>query len=257
MGDKQNARIAFANAARLGFDEKIKENALFNYAVITYELSFTPFNEAISGFLEFIELYPNSRRIDEAHTFLVNAYLNTRNYGEALLSLDRIKNKTPQIRKAYQRVAFYRGLELFSNLRFEDAIDMMNLSLQFAQFNPTIAAQSHYWMGEAYYRLADYDKAINSYNRFLLSPGAFNLNEYILTHYNLGYSFFKKRDYQNALTWFRKYLSLTREAPTRLVGDALNRIGDCFFIMTQYKTAIEFYDRAIKNERYFIGTAKQ
>ncbi len=246
-GDKQKARVAFANAARLDFDTTIKEDALFNYSVMTYELSYTPFNEAISGFNQFIELYPKSRRIDEAYAYLVNAYLNTRNYRDALLSLNKIRNKTPEIRKAYQRVAFYRGLELYSNLRFEDAVDMMNMSLQYAQFNPAIAAQAHYWKAEAYYRLDDFVEAIKTYNRFLLTQGAFGLDEYNLAHYNMGYSYFKLKDYQNALSWFRKYNSLTREAKTRIVGDALNRIADCFFITTDYATAIDYYDRAIRN----------
>jgi TolA-binding protein len=246
-GDKQKARVAFANAARLEFDESIREDALFNYSVMTYELSYTPFNEAISGFNSFIERYPNSRRIDEAYTYLVNAYLNTRNYRDAILSLNKIRNKTPEIRKAYQRVAFYRGLELFSNLRFEDVVDMMNISLQYAQYSPSIAAQSHYWKAEAYYRLNDFDEAIRTYNRFLVTQGAFGLDEYNMAHYNLGYSYFKKKDYANALSWFRKYINLTREAPTRLVGDALNRIGDCFFITTDYASAVEYYDRAIRN----------
>lgn len=246
-GDKQKARMAFANASRLDFDLSVKEDALFNYAVMTYELSFTPFNEAISGFNQFIEQYPNSRRIDEAYSYLVNAYLNTRNYRDALLSLDKIRNKTPEIRKAYQRVAFNRGLEVFNNLRFEDAVDMMNLSLQYAQFSPAISAQSHYWKAEAYYRLGDYDEAIRVYNRFLLTQGAFDLEEYNMAHYNMGYSYFKKRDYQNALLWFRKYTSLTREAATRITGDALNRIGDCFFITTDYASAVEYYDRAVRN----------
>jgi TolA-binding protein len=254
-GDKQKARVAFANASRLDFDEAIKEDALFNYSVMTYELSYTPFNEAISGFNQFIESYPNSRRIDEAYTYLVNAYLNTRNYRDALLSLNKIRNKTPEIRKAYQRVAFYRGLELYSNLRFEDAVDMMNLSLQYAQFSPTIAAQSHYWKAEAYYRLEDFDEAITTYNRFLLTQGAFELDEYSMAHYNLGYTYFKKKDYANAMSWFRKYINLTREASTRLVGDALNRIGDCFFITSDYASAIEYYDRAVKNGKSDVDYA--
>lgn len=246
-GDKQKARVAFANASRLDFDASIKEDALFNYSVITYELAYTPFNEAISGFNQFIVEYPKSKRIDEAYSYLVNAYLNTKNYRDALLSLDKIRNKTPEIRKAYQRVAFYRGLELFSNLRFEDANDLMNLSLQYAQYSPSIAAQSYYWKAEAYYRLEDFDEAIKTYNRFLLSQGAYGLDEYNMAHYNMGYSYFKKKDYQNALTWFRKYLNITREASTRQVGDAFNRIGDCYFISSDYASAVDFYDRAAKN----------
>jgi GTP1/Obg family GTP-binding protein len=66
-------------------------------------------------------LYPNSRRIDEAYNYLVMAYMNTRNYREALASIEKIREQTNDIRRAHQRVAYFRGLELYSNLRFEDA----------------------------------------------------------------------------------------------------------------------------------------
>ena len=59
------------------------------------------------------------------------AYMNTRNYRMALESLEKIKNKDSEIEKAYQRVAFFRGLELFTNLRFNDAISIFDKSLQY------------------------------------------------------------------------------------------------------------------------------
>ena len=43
LGEKNKARAAFASAARLDFDQTIREDALFNYAKVTYELSYTPF----------------------------------------------------------------------------------------------------------------------------------------------------------------------------------------------------------------------
>ena len=35
----------------MDFDQSIKEDALFNYAKVTYELSYTPFNEAIRALI--------------------------------------------------------------------------------------------------------------------------------------------------------------------------------------------------------------
>ncbi|MFO7922995.1 MAG: tetratricopeptide repeat protein [Bacteroidales bacterium] len=246
-GDKQKARMAFSVASSADYDKTIQEDALFNYSVLTFEIAYSPFNEAIKGFNSFIELFPDSRRIDEAYNYLVMAYMNTRNYREALISIDNIRIKNNDIRRAHQRVAYFRGLELYSNLRFEDAIEIFDESLQNAQFNPAIAAQAYYWKGEAQFRLGRYDDAVRNYNRFLLSPGAFELNEYNIAHYNMGYAYFKNNNYQNAVSWFRRYLNLTREPKTRMAGDAMNRIGDSYFIMSQYETAIDYYDRSISN----------
>ena len=247
MDDKQKARMAFSAAARMDFDQTIQEDALFNYSLLTFEIAYSPFNEAINGFNTFIELFPDSRRIDEAYNYLVMAYMNTRNYREALASIDKINVKTNDIRRAYQRVAYFRGLELYSNLRFEDAIRVFDLSLENAQFNPAIAALSYYWKGEAQFRLNRYTDAIMNYNRFLLSPGAFELEEYNIAHYNMGYAHFRNNDHSNAISWFRRYASLSRDANSRMAADALNRIGDSYFIMNQYLNSIEYYDMSISN----------
>ncbi len=247
LGDKQKARMAFSSASRVDYDRAIQEDALFNYSLLTFEIAYSPFNEAINGLNRFIELFPDSRRIDEAYNYLVMAYMNTRNYREALRSIEKISSPTNEIRRAYQRVAYFRGLELYSNLRFEDAIKLFDMSLHNAQFNQVIAAQAYYWKGEAHFRLGRYGEAVRNYNRFLLSPGAFELDEYNIAHYNMGYGYFRNGDYQNAVSWLRRYINLTGEANSRMVGDALNRLGDAYFILSNYETAIEYYERSVRN----------
>jgi tetratricopeptide (TPR) repeat protein len=82
---------------------------------------------------------------------------------------------------------------------------------------------------------------------FCFLPVHLNLKNIILHITTWVLPTFRSNDYQNAVSWFRRYLNLTREAKTRMVGDALNRIGDSYFILTRYETAIEFYDRSISN----------
>ena len=243
--DKQKARLAFAAAAGMDFNADIKENALFNYAIATYEASISPFNEAVKAFNEYISLYPNSSRIDEAYNYLVLAYLSTKNYQAALESIDKIKKKDNNILRAYQRIAFFRGLELYNNLKFDDAIVMLDKSLEFSTFDKTLAARAYYWKGEVYYRLANYDKADELYNKFMSTPGAAGLDEFELAHYNIGYVNFNQKKYDEALNWFRRYTSLMKDAKTKTIADAYNRIGDCYFMKLSYWVAIENYEKAI------------
>jgi TolA-binding protein len=243
--DKNKARQAFAMASKNNFDPIIKEDALFNFAKVTYETLYSPFNEAIDAFKKYIELYPNTPRTDEAYNYLMQAYSKTRNYKDALESLANIKNQDANIKRAYQRVAFFRGLELFQNLNYDEAIQKFDLSLKYPDFNPTILAQSIYWQGESYYKLDNFPKAFDDYNQFLVSPGAFGLPEYKLAHYNLGYTCFKQKKYDDAIEWFRKYANVSQNEKTQFLGDAFNRIGDSYFIQRKYWTAIDYYDKAI------------
>lgn len=246
LGDKYQARLSFSAASKMDFNPRIKEDALFNYAVVTYELSMSPFNEAIQGFLRYLSLYPASERADEAYQYLILAFMSTRNYRAALASLERIRHRTPDIERSYQRVAFFRGLELFYNLSFQEAVEKFDVSLEYGQYDRILKALCHYWKGESNFRLDHFDQAIADYQEFLGIEGTVDLEEYLVCYYNLGYAEFKKGNYREALGWFRQFESRQKGKNRRMLADACNRIGDMYFIDARYAQAVENYDKAIE-----------
>lgn len=243
--DKTRARLAFGEASKLSFDKKIQEESLFNYAKLTYETSYSPFGETIAAFTEYIQLYPGSERIQEAYDYLVTAYLQVKNYKSALVSLDKIANKDKKLEEAYQRVAFFRGLELFKNLEIEASIGMFEKSLKYEKYNRAFRARAIYWKGEAWYRLAHYDKARADYELFMGIPGSMNLEEYKMVRYNLGSALFNLQDYPNALNHLKTFESGATGVKPDVLTDALNRMADCYFIQTDYQMAVQYYDKVI------------
>jgi len=248
--DKNKARQAFQAASEFDFDAKIKEDALFNYAKITYELSYSPFNETIKAFDKYISLYPNSERNDVAYDYLVKVYMSTSNYRDAIASIENIKVKSPSVKKAYQRVAYFRALESFNNLDYSGAIESFDKSLDAGDFDKSYRSLSLYWKAEANYRLNDFNNAVSGYNSFLKSSGAFSLPEYRLAHYNLAYSYFQLKDYPNASDFFRKYLNIEANGRNEKVADACNRLGDCYFLDRNYTEAITNYDKSARMNLY-------
>ncbi|HBX87470.1 MAG TPA: hypothetical protein DEG09_02495, partial [Marinilabiliaceae bacterium] len=113
-------------------------------------------------------------------------------------AMESIKNKTPEVYKAMQRVAYYRGLELFTNLQFAGAIDMFDYSLKYERYDPSVKADALYWKAESFYRLNDYPLAQKGYLSFLQLPSSKNSSEYSIAHYNLGYVYFKQNNYNEA-----------------------------------------------------------
>ena len=245
-GDKKRAQFAFGEASKLNYDKKIKEESLFNYAKLTYETSYSPFGETIAAFQEYINLYPGSERIQEAYDYLVTTFLQMKNYKAALSSLDKILNKDSRLEEAYQRVAFFRGLELFKNLEIDASIDMFDKSLKYEKYNRSIRARSIYWRGEAWYRLAHYDKAKADYELFMGIPGSMLLSEYNMVRYNLGYALFNLKDYTNALNHLKAFESEVANVKPEVMADARNRIADCYYIATNYPMAISYYDKVIE-----------
>jgi TolA-binding protein len=243
---KRSARNAFLAAHRMEFIPDITQNSLFNYAKLSFELSMNPFNEAILAFQKYVDRYPNSPLRDEAYRHLIDLYFTSRNYKDALASLEAININTPQLRTAYQRIAYYRGIELFNNGDFAGAADNFRKSMQYPE-NRTIRAQSMFWQGESFYRLNQFDKAIETHDRFQLLQGAFNLAEYNMSNYTIGYSNFKLNKYPAAISSFRKFIQ-ERNLERTLRNDALLRIADSYFITKDYPSAINFYDQAIALE---------
>ncbi len=245
QNNKKRAQFGFAEASKLSFDKKIQEDALFNYAKITYETSYSPFGEAISSFQEYVNLFPGSDRIEEAYNYLVLAYLQDKNYKAALSSLDKITNKDSRLGEAYQRAAFFRGLELFRNMEIEESIEMFGKSLQYEKYNRQLRARAIYWRGEAHYRLGEYEEAKADYVTFLGIPGSMILEENSILRYNLGYTFFNLKDYSNTITHLKAFESDASNVKPELMADARNRIGDCYYITTNYPQAIAYYDKVI------------
>ncbi|MFW5644624.1 MAG: tetratricopeptide repeat protein [Bacteroidota bacterium] len=245
-GNKDKARSAFASASRMEYNSRITEDALFNYAKLTYELSYSPFNEAIRTFNFYINQYPASPRVDEAYNYLVNAYLNTRNYKMAMESIEKIKTKEPEIERAYQRVAFFRGLELFTNQRFSDALLVFDKALKFSKYDPVIHARTLYWLAETYVRENDTETAEAYYESFLDLPSGFQTPEYKKVNYSMGYLEFERENYSKAERWFREFINLEPEKSSVYVADAYNRLGDCRFISSKYWQAIEYYDKVVE-----------
>ena len=244
-GDKTRSRLAFGEASVMNFDKKIKEESLYNFAKLTYETAYAPFGEAIAAFQEYIDLYPGSKRIQEVYDYLVGTFMQIKNYKAALAALDKIGNKDSRLEEAYQKVAFFRGLELFKNLEIEASVSMFDKSLKYEKYNMQIRARATYWRGEANYRLGHYDLAKDDYMLFMGLPGSTLLNEYNLVRYNLGYTFFNLKDYTNALNNFKAFESGANNARPEVIADAKNRIADCYYIATNYSSAIDYYDKVI------------
>tara|TARA_B100001939_G_C16945993_1_gene620373 strand:+ start:2716 stop:5943 length:3228 start_codon:yes stop_codon:yes gene_type:complete len=262
-GDKEYAMNAFQEASKLDFDPEIKQNSLFNYAKLAYELSYNPYDEAIEAFHEYIDTYPESEEVKDAYEFLIKVYLTTKNYDDALNSLDRIKNKDDRMKTAYQTIVFNRGVELFHNQSYQIARDHF-ASVKKYPINQKLNSLSIYWMAESSYKLADYNQAITYYNAFRVEPGALSLNQYDELDYNIGYAYFKRsRPFKESsfnqiqesnralylnksIEAFRKYIQHGSIEKTNNLLDANLRIADCYFLLKEDQLAIEYYSKAIE-----------
>ncbi len=244
LNRKKEAKLAFETASRYGFNEAIREDALFNYAQLSFELDINPFNEGINALTKYINMYPNSHRIDLVYGFLIDAFWSSKNYKDAIVTIEKMQHRSPKLDEAYQRLTYYRGLEYFTTLKFNEAIKHFDKSLKYGKYNVTIRALCLYWKADAYYRIGNYRKAISDYEEFISTRGALSIEEFDHAHYNLGYAYYNLKDYSNAGMWFRKFEMQSKDKKTVMHNDALNRIGDCYYIARNFSPAANYYKKS-------------
>ena len=244
--DKKRAQMAFSAASGMSFDKVVQEEALFNFAKLAYENSYAPFGEGIEALHTYVQTYPNSENVSEAYDYLISAYMRLKNYQAAMTSLEKITTKDNRLKEAYQKVAYYRGIELFRNKSYQDAAATFDKSLMYKDMNPELAAQALYWRGESNYRLGNAAAAVRDWESFRQMPAARSLPEYELIDYNLGYVWYNEGDYSKALPFFMAFSNKVDQATrSDIAADARNRIADCYYIRADYPSAIAYYDKVI------------
>ncbi len=257
LGDKARARNAFYAAANLDKDKKIKEDALFSFAKLSYELDFSPFNEAVKAFSQYLKEYPNSPRQEEAYRYLINVYSTTKNYEQAIKSIEALPSVDPILKYTYQKLIYFKAVEFFNNSDNENAEKQFRRSLS-QNSDPKLNALCQFWLGEISYQRKDYTTAIDTWKKFQTTDGALSLQEYDLSNYNLGYAYFQrkeKEDYTNANVAYRKFLLSKNKYDDTKKADANVRAADCYFMAKDYAQANEFYETAIAINRVDVDYA--
>ncbi|MEO1624181.1 MAG: tetratricopeptide repeat protein [Bacteroidota bacterium] len=254
-GDKASARNAFKAASRLDFDPSIKEESLYNYAKLSYELNYD--REAVTALQR---VPPTSNYYREAQTILSSIFLNTRDYSKALEIIEKMPRQTPEIKETYQKVAYYRGIQLHKEGNYDAAQGYFKKSIQMP-IDARTRALATYWLGDIDHQTRNFNGSIAEMNKFLSQ--AKNLSRLpdessvYTANYTQGYNYLKQKNYSRALGFFqdavagikRNRMYINNQYVTQnVLGDAVLRAGDCLFKRNKYNDAIKFYNEAVNNK---------
>lgn len=235
---KQQALNAFRNAYQMDFDAQIQQDAMLNYAKLSYEIG-NPYESVSALLLSYLSKYPDSGHKEEIESLLVDSYITSKNYDAALQLLE--KNRNYSSKEAYQKVAFYRGVELFNEADYQQAKSYFNKSLAQPQ-NAAYTNRATFWKAECDYLLSNYQDALIGFKQFEQSNTA-ALNENDDIDYNLAYTYFKQKNYTQSVTYFSKLVETSKDKAR--LNDAYLRLGDSYFVDRKYWPAMEAYNKAI------------
>lgn len=228
LGELVYARTAFEAASQMDMDKMIQEDALYNYALLSYKLDMNAYDEAVEAFKLYLEKYPDSKRKPVIYQYLVNVYTSTKNYQKALESLDQLTNKDIKLKSAYQIIAFNRGVELFQKSEYTNAIKAFELVDKYP-ISAEVSAQAMYWSADAEFYLKRYSEAIKKYSQFMGMAGSQMSGLRNDALYNKGYAYLALKDYKEVQTTFRDYLKQPNLTDIHKKADAYMRLGDEYY----------------------------
>ena len=240
LDKKQEALNAFKNASEMDFDTSIQEDASLNYTKLSYDIG-NSYQNVPSVLMAFLKKYPNNANNSEIEKLLIDSYISSKNYKEALVLLE--KSKSPANKSAYQKVTFYRGLELYTDGKYQEASEMFEKSIDEPR-DAKFTARATFWKAESEYVLEDFKNAVLSYKQFTGLAQAKETPEFANCNYNIAYTYFKLKEYDLAGNYFENQIEKGKNDKVRL-NDSYLRLADCRFVESKYTPALEAYNKVI------------
>ena len=238
--NKVSALESFQLASELDFDPLVKEDALFNYAKLSYDV-----NSDMSVFRKYVERYPKSGKDDIIDSYVAASSLADKDYEGAIEALHRIGKPTAADRSNLQKALLLRAVELINNGGYRSAASLLEeaVGLDANQMATNVAK---FYLADCDYHLGNYKAALNGQNSLLMTPSfmATELGDQL--NYNLGYTHFKLGDFASSTNYFRQYLDSSLEHGATLDKDAGVRLADSYFMQNKYGDAAREYERVAR-----------
>ena len=252
-GNKDMARMSFERASSLPGKPEVREQALYNYAMIIHETSFSPFAESVKSFERFLNEFPKSKYADQVSSYLVDVYLSTTSYDAALASIDKIHNPGASILAAKMQLLYNKAMDLIAAAKYEEVPDLLTNVISLDRYDHAMAVEALFWRGEVYYRLSETTRAEADYQRYIgavTAKNAYSKNS-ALANYGLGYIMYERKAYTDAIYHFNFVSTNGGRAGISddIRADASLRAGDCCFYERKYDQAKELYGIAGNTDR--------
>ncbi len=237
---KPMALTAFGIARQFKPDPKLVEESSFQFAKISYDLGRA--DQAIGEFEKILKAFPNSTHTIEIKELLSQAYVNANNFNKAIDYIESLPSRSPGVERAYQKATMLKGMELFNQEAYAQAVQYFEKSLQHPG-DKDYLAEASFWNGEAYSIGKKYELAATNYLRVVEEENG-NSGLRLRARYGLGYAYFNLQQYDRALFSFKEFVLKSPAGQTNLADGAL-RLADCYYVSKSYTEALTYYKKAI------------
>ena len=237
--NKVAALNAFAAASAQSYDAQIEEDSYFNYAKLAFDL-----NNDSSVFYDYLDRYSDRVKGERIYSYIAVAALHNRDYAGAVDAYAKIDYLDGDMRSNYMKANYLRAEQLIARGSYRRAIPCLKAAAYYSERGSRFNQLTRFWLAESYYRNDEYAQARDIYKDLYNTSALYGREESSLIVYNIAYTYYKEGNYPVANKWFQEYLSMDS---VKYRKDALERLGDCYFITKQYKEASATYDKVLKS----------
>ena len=239
VGKKEFALQSFRISSNLDFDLELKEESLYNYFKLSYELDL-PFSN-LSQVMDQMSKFNLTKYTSEIKRMMINMFQSTNQYQEAFDFLKHHHLPEKEEKETLQRLSFYIAVQHYNNGNYNNALSMFKYSRNYP-LNNEIDAMCIYWIADCYFNIGDYKSSINFYKLFLKTPSGNLFDKYGIAHYNLAYSFLRSKDNLLSIEHFRQ--AINNNIDDQRLHDAYMRLADNYYVISDFLKARDNYSKA-------------
>lgn len=244
-GNIEKAKLSYQAAMRYKITPAIREEAMYNYALCTYQTG-TALGESITAFNDFLKEYPNTAHAESVYEMLAAMYMTSKNYAAALEAVCSIKNPNKKLQETKQYLRYQLGADALLQGKNQETIRWMSDVIQNEKNQSSYKTEAYFYRAEARYRLKQYDAAMVDLVQYRQQSSYSSSPNAAMADYLQGYLSFNLHKYAPAQGCFECYIKRPEAQKNKaLYADALNRIGDCQFNARQFMEAADTYQQVI------------
>lgn len=246
LDDLEKAKLSYAAAMRFKLNDRLREEAMYNYVQITY-LQGSALGENITAFNDFLREYPNTQYANKVYALMGDMYMTSKNYKSALEALSEIKNPNEELKNTMQYLRYQMGIDAFLQNKMQDAVTWMSEVIENANGTSDYKTEAYYVRAESHYRLHQYDACLTDLKQYNAQPNVNKSSNQQAALYLKGYAYFNQQQLTDAQTVFSNYIAQT-DTTNVTYADVLNRLGDCSFNSRHFEDAIKLYEQVVSHK---------
>ena len=246
LGDVTRACMSFERASAMTADESLRQQAMYNHIAALHASGNDPFAAGVTVAERFLNTYPTSSWAKKVGAYLVETYLNTRNYDAALQSIAKIDHPDDALMEARQKLLCRAGQEAFAGGDLDRAKGLLTEAIGMGNYDRDTRAEALFWRGEALYRQGKLDEARTDFVACLAQNATGRTA--LLARYGMAYCYFRQGNWNEAYKQFDRFFStqgVATQTDNATRADVWARKGDCLFQTRRYADAIAAYDKAL------------